>query len=378
MKCYHCNVEIPEGSIFCPHCGKRIEVPKSLKCPQCNLDVPEGTESCPNCGSPIGTHKSTVCSKCGARIPEGGMFCPNCGKPSHSENGYQISGVILDAKDKFASKAEDVYQQSKKFINEKIQPQFDERINEFKSVDWDKKKEETSSLIKEFINNPKKIGIAIKAIAFLFVFGFVIKNGFSVSIIWYIIIAAMLFVAFMGIPDNKLSKLHNLYASAALCLGLMFIVSFGTSKNGWGNSTSPQVEFMEIIDKPETSFMAEIPNLIDSKIFEWTLIFFPENHEKTSGKVIMEPWFPDKNIFDDNRRRRYDYEIRDNHIELFNGYGFDISGKFNCNDLRFTIEEGDSKIQLRGLFSNGERIFKLNTYRDKANKEKHKSLSYYP
>ena len=92
----------------------------------------------------------------------------------------------------------------------------------------------------------------------------------------------------------------------------------------------------------------------------------------------MEPWFPDKNIFDDNRRRRYDYEIRDNHIELFNGYGFDISGKFNCNDLRFTIEEGDSKIQLRGLFSNGERIFKLNTYRDKANKEKHKSLSYYP
>lgn len=375
MKCNHCNVEIPEGSIFCPHCGKRIEVPESLKCPQCNLDVPEGTESCPNCGSPIGTHKSTVCSKCGARIPEGGMFCPNCGKPSHSENGYQMPGVILDAKDKFASKAEDVYQQSKKYINEKIQPQFDERINEFKSVDWDKKKEETSSLIKEFINNPKKIGIAIKAIAFLFVFGFVIKNGFSVSIIWYIIIAAMLFVAFIGIPSNRLNKLHSLYASAALCLGLMFIASFGTTKSGESQSNeSPQVEFLEIIDKPETSYMVEISDINDTR--EWTLIFFPKNHEKTSGKAMMEPWYVGENSWADARKSQYDYEIRDNHIELFNGYGYDIYGRFSCKDLRFTIEKGNHGIQLRGLFFGEERILELNTYREKANKEKHNGFNF--
>lgn len=175
MKCYYCNGEIPEGPIFCPHCGKRIEVPRSLKCSQCNLDVPEGTEFCPNCGSPIGTSKYIVCSKCGTEIPKGGVFCPNCGCPigtpksaTCSKCGTEIPkggmfcpncgnpiGVTKStdfnqsmdeqsgkqgANNRFASKAEGLIQQSKKYINEKVQPQFDERINEFKSVDWDKKK----------------------------------------------------------------------------------------------------------------------------------------------------------------------------------------------------------------------------------------------
>lgn len=410
MKCYYCNGEIPEGSIFCPHCGKRIEVPKSLKCPQCNLDVPEGTEFCPNCGSPIGTSKYIVCSKCGTEIPKGGMFCPNCGCPIVTPKSAICSKCGTDipkggmfcpncgnpigvtkstdfnqsmdeqsgkqgANNRFASKAEELYQQSKKYINEKVQPQFDERINEFKRVDWDKKKVETSSFIKEFINNPKKIGIAIKAIAFLFVFGFVIKNGFPSSIIWYVIIAAMLFVAFMGIPGNRLNKLHSLYASAALCLCLMFIASFGITKSGESQSNeNPQVEFLEIIDKPETSYMVEISNIDDTR--EWTLIFFPANHEKTSGIAMMEPWYVGENSWADARKSKYDYEIRDNHIELFNGYGYDMSGRFNCKDLRFTIENGNHGIQLRGMFLGEERIFELNTYREKANKEKHNGFHF--
>lgn len=63
-------------------------------------------------------------------------------------------------------------------------------------------------------------------------------------------------------------------------------------------------------------------------------------------------------------------------IELFNGYGYDMSGRFNCKDLRFTIENGNHGIQLRGMFLGEERIFELNTYREKANKEKHNGFHF--
>jgi hypothetical protein len=109
-------------------------------------------------------------------------------------------------------------------------------VNEFKKIDWDEKKKQTSSFINEFINNPTKISLATKIVAGLFAFGFLVKMGFSASIIWYIVLAAILYVAFMGIPKIKLEGLKAQYASAALCAGLIFLMSLGISKGGMGGA----------------------------------------------------------------------------------------------------------------------------------------------
>lgn len=287
------------------------------------------------------------CRNCGRKQEEGQRFCPKCGEPFLEVN----NGTNNEFK-KYAQEA----------------------VNKVKTVNWDEKKDTTTSFIKEFINNPAKISLATKAITFLFAFWFITKNGFSASIIWYLVIAAMLFVAFIGIPGNRLSKLHGLYAASAICIGLISIISLGTSISGGKTSSkNPHVEFMEIIDKPETSYMVELPNRI-GEVYEHTLIFFPQNQEKTSGRAIIEPWTVGKNSWLDGDR--YDYEIRDNHVELFNGksiIGFNLR---QLKDLRFTIEEGEKGIQLRGMYRDEERIFKLNSYRDKANKEKHNTPIY--
>ena len=132
------------------------------------------------------------CKKCGTEQVKGQRFCPKCGEP---------------------------------FIE----------LNE--------KTEQTTSFVKEFINNPSKIGLTTKVVACLFALWFIVKMGFSASIIWYILLAAMLYVAFMGIPKVKLEDLKARYASAALCVGLLILLSFGLSKGGnnssgfWGDGT---------------------------------------------------------------------------------------------------------------------------------------------
>lgn len=135
---------------------------------------------------------SMYCKKCGTEQVKGQRFCPKCGEP---------------------------------FIE----------LNE--------KMEQTTSFVKELIINPSKIGLATKVIACLFALWFVVKMGFSASIIWYILLAAMLYVAFMGIPKVKLESLKARYASAALCVGLLILLLFGLSKGGnnssglWGDGT---------------------------------------------------------------------------------------------------------------------------------------------
>lgn len=285
------------------------------------------------------------CKKCGRKQEEGQKFCPKCGEP--------FLEVRQNANNEFDNNVEGT-------------------VDRAKEANWNEKKEEASSFIKEFINNPKKIGIATKTIVSLFAFWFVTKNGFSASPIWYIIITAMLFIAFMGLSGNKFNKLHSVYALAAICLGSMFIVTFGSSKSeGELLNKSPQEEFLKTIDRPETSYMAAVPERFESRTFEWTLIFFPKNHEKTLGNAMMEPWYIGENSWANGRKRRYEYEIHDNHIELFNGKGIFLGKWCNYEDLRFTIEERDSRLQLRGMFAGEERIFRLNPYKDKSNKEKH-------
>lgn len=123
---------------------------------------------------------SMYCKKCGTEQVKGQRFCPKCGEP---------------------------------FIE----------LNE--------KMEQTTSFVKEFIINPSKIGLATKVIACLFALWFVVKMGFSASIIWYILLVAMLYVAFMGIPKVKLEGLKAHYLSLCVCLGIGLSTLFASSSN---------------------------------------------------------------------------------------------------------------------------------------------------
>lgn len=270
MKCYQCNVEIPEGSVFCPYCGKRIDVPRSLKCPQCNLDVPEGTEFCPNCGSHIGTPKSAICSQCGTEIPKGGAFCPNCGNPSHIENGHQgydFSG-LKEAKDKYVSKAEELIQQSKKYINEKVQPQFDERVKEFKSVDWEEKKKESVSSLKGFFSNKDKLHKATIWIAVISVLWFfIINDGFSASWMWWIMPIMVVGAAFCKVKSIKDAR--KMFA-ATLFFSLCFIVYSPSDKGALGISDEELYKNSSI----------QIP----SWLTEWKFVCETES----GGKIIVK------------------------------------------------------------------------------------------
>lgn len=70
------------------------------------------------------------CKKCGTEQKEGQKFCPKCGEPFIEVNEKSHA----DEFKKYAQNA----------------------VDEFKKIDWNEKKEKTSSFIKEFINNPNK------------------------------------------------------------------------------------------------------------------------------------------------------------------------------------------------------------------------------
>ena len=56
--CFKCGEEIPEGALFCNHCGVRQEL---------------------------------LCAGCGAKLPEGSRFCHMCGKPVEEDNNKKES-----------------------------------------------------------------------------------------------------------------------------------------------------------------------------------------------------------------------------------------------------------------------------------------------
>ena len=244
MNCIKCNKTIPEGSEFCPYCGNKVVVvPQSWKCLQCNLDVPDGTRRCPNCGSPInspqatGTPQAKFCRKCGTKQKDGQKFCPMCGEPFLDEErkpykkGFRKD--MQDVKDKFVSKVDELTQQRKKLLSEQVQPQFNKK---FRNGDWNKKKEQTASFIEEFINNPKKIRLATIVISCLFALFVLLKVGFSASIICYLLLLLMLYVAFMGIPKVEMKGLRSQYIITVFCLAIMLIIGLSGIKGNTDNS----------------------------------------------------------------------------------------------------------------------------------------------
>ena len=336
MKCNHCKSEVADGANFCPYCGKPIGVPESWKCPLCNMNVREGTKYCPNCGSPIGA-------------------------PSNND---------------FKNYAQNAFDRVKK-------------------VDWNEKKEGAFSFIKEFITNPEKISLATKVVAVLFALWFLIKFGLSASIIWYLLVIALLYIAFLGIPKLKIQNpLKTQYFSTGVCAALIFLSAFGSSSDSFDFSfgESPEEAFQQSILSPSTAYVVkeyrayvngrekEVSEDLgdESCSYEWNLIFFP-----SEGRATLEAWR--FNHYSWTKPQAFDYEIKDNHIELYNGYytdrgtyvGQDVdmdSYRYSikkADDIRLIIEKVDDNIQLRGQFRGEERVFKKQIYPEENYKEKH-------
>jgi hypothetical protein len=54
MKCGNCKLEIPDGSQYCLHCGKKVETVVNRKCCFCGFEkLPAEAIYCPNCGKNI-------------------------------------------------------------------------------------------------------------------------------------------------------------------------------------------------------------------------------------------------------------------------------------------------------------------------------------
>ena len=51
MRCQHCGHEVPEGSVFCNHCGYRMS--GEVKCSYCHEAMPATSVFCPHCGKAV-------------------------------------------------------------------------------------------------------------------------------------------------------------------------------------------------------------------------------------------------------------------------------------------------------------------------------------
>ncbi len=51
IRCQHCGHEVPEGSVFCNHCGYRMN--NQVTCSYCHQPMPSTSVFCPHCGKAI-------------------------------------------------------------------------------------------------------------------------------------------------------------------------------------------------------------------------------------------------------------------------------------------------------------------------------------
>lgn len=181
------------------------------------------------------------CKKCGTEQKDGQKFCPKCGEPFLDENGKPyLKGFkkdMQDAKDKLASKVDELTQQGKKLVDEKVQPHLNEKIDELKKVDWEGKKNESVKSIKGFFSNTDKlrkatIGIAIVAVLWFFIF----NHGFSASWTWWLFAIAFVVAAFYKLEAkdeyDALNKARWSFGLAVI-LGLV-LVFHSPSRSAFG------------------------------------------------------------------------------------------------------------------------------------------------
>lgn len=346
------------------------------------------------------------CKKCGTEQQEGQKFCPNCGEPYLDENGkpYEKGFIkdLKDAKDKIVSKAEEISQQGQRLMDEKIQPQLNEKVEELKNADWKEKKENLVSYLHQFIHDTEKMDKVKKVAVCLFVLWFFAKVGFSASIMWYVIIGALVYIAFKGIPKLDVDASRANYLSLLAC-GFIMVVTAMTVSSGsdFSSKESLEEDFLESIEDPSTAYAVRIDQALmtkttgpgpvggvywtevpegegdDSNAYVWTLIFFPKNDRKTEGRALIELWLTNGKEWADGRTMSYRYMIRDGLVELYNGsypnsiLTGTIKDPGRPNDRRFFIEKENGKLQLRGDFRGKERLLKRTTYNDAEHKENH-------
>lgn len=73
MECKKCGAAAPEGAIYCPHCGNRVDGKRI--CHSCGATNEESYKYCVRCGVRI--DGKNACENCGAEYE--GEFCPQCG-----------------------------------------------------------------------------------------------------------------------------------------------------------------------------------------------------------------------------------------------------------------------------------------------------------
>ena len=66
IRCQHCGHEVPEGSVFCNHCGYRMS--NEVMCSYCHQPMPSTSVFCPHCGKAVDNAMS-IASKEPAATP---------------------------------------------------------------------------------------------------------------------------------------------------------------------------------------------------------------------------------------------------------------------------------------------------------------------
>lgn len=284
------------------------------------------------------------CKKCGTKRKDGQKFCRKCGEP-YLEPHKDIEVV----KEETAPEVDDLNQQDNELVNNNARPQFNEKIDELRKTDWNEKKHEAISYVKSLYRNFGNVTIKAKTIVIV-------------------------------------------------CVVLLFIILFGkfncsNSEGSLFQGRSLQEEFIGLLDDPSTAFTVRI----DKKLMRteagvmwvqvpegegsrdgsyiWTLIFFPDE-SKTSGRAVLEPWLIDEKAWARGFTKSYQYEVRDDRLELYNGWSSgshwnrDMEGT-RADDIRLNIEKDAGIIILRGEFARKERLFKQTQYIAASEKEKH-------
>lgn len=212
------------------------------------------------------------CKKCGTEQHDGQKFCPKCGEPFLDENGKPyLKGLkkdLQDAKDKLASKADELSQQGKKLVEEKVQPQLNDRIEDFKKVDWEEKKTKTMNTLQSFLSNAEKlrkatIWVAIIAVLWFFVF----NHGFSASWTWWLFAIAFVIASFYKVEAKDeadgLNKARWSFGLAVL-FGLVLIFHAPSGNSSLGDIDDVDIEASSDQDMETVAEMGRIRGEIKS------------------------------------------------------------------------------------------------------------------
>ena len=293
------------------------------------------------------------CKKCGTEQKDGQKFCPKCGEPFFDENGKPyLKGIkkgLQDAKDKLASKADELTQQGKKLVEEKVQPQLNEKIEVVKNVDWEEKKTKSISMMQSFFSDTNKLRKATSIIAVIAVLWFFIFNhGFSASWTWWLFAIAFVVAAFYkGKAKDKLDELKKSRWSLGLAVlfGLVFIFHSPSGSSSLGKSGPREICItLQAETERATGPQERMRNLISSSgNYGFN---YDEGH-----------FYSDEIIVPSGKSWTYkDYEVRYNGGEgtvpdvrhYFMGYANERYKTYNCrNDSRnIPIFRGNDKIKI--------------------------------